>query len=47
LVLEFKGLNGKPRHWTETAPFLWIDPDSHERLAAKVVDGKVVPVQHR
>jgi len=42
LVLEFKGLNGKPRHWTETAPFLWIDPDSHERLAAKVVDGKVV-----
>jgi CubicO group peptidase (beta-lactamase class C family) len=42
LVTEFKGLNGKPRHWTETAPFLWIDPDSHERLAAKVVDGKVV-----
>jgi hypothetical protein len=42
LVLDFKGLNGKPRRWTETAPFLWIDPDSHERLAAKVVDGKVV-----
>jgi CubicO group peptidase (beta-lactamase class C family) len=42
LVLEFKGLNGKPRHWTEVAPFLWIDPDSHERLAAKVVDGQVV-----
>jgi CubicO group peptidase (beta-lactamase class C family) len=42
LVTEFKGLNGKPRHWTETAPFLWIDRDSHERLAAQVVDGKVV-----
>jgi CubicO group peptidase (beta-lactamase class C family) len=42
LVTEFKGLNGKPRHWTETAPFLWIDRDSHERLAAQLVDGKVV-----
>jgi CubicO group peptidase (beta-lactamase class C family) len=42
LVTEFKGLNGKPRHWTETAPFLWIDQDSHERLAAQIVDGKAV-----
>jgi CubicO group peptidase (beta-lactamase class C family) len=42
LVTEFKGLNGKPRHWTETAPFLWVDQDSHERLAAQIVDGKAV-----
>jgi hypothetical protein len=35
-------LNDKPRHWVETAPFVWRDPDSHERLAATVVDGKVV-----
>ncbi len=42
LVVPFKGLNDKPRHWVETAPFVWRDPDSHERLAAKVVDGKVV-----
>jgi CubicO group peptidase (beta-lactamase class C family) len=42
LVLPFLGLNGKPRHWVETSPFVWRDTGSHERLAAKVVDGKVV-----
>ena len=42
LVVPFNGLNGKPRHWVETAPFVWRDKDGHERLAAKVVDGKVV-----
>jgi CubicO group peptidase (beta-lactamase class C family) len=42
LVVPFNGLNGKPRHWVETAPFLWRDQDGHERLAAKLVDGKVV-----
>jgi CubicO group peptidase (beta-lactamase class C family) len=42
LMVPFNGLNGKPRHWVETAPFVWRDQDSHERLAAKVVDGKVV-----
>ena len=42
LVVPFNGLNGKPRHWVETAPFVWRDQDGHERLAAKVVDGKVV-----
>jgi CubicO group peptidase (beta-lactamase class C family) len=42
LVLPFLGLNGKPRHWVETVPFVWRDTGSHERLAAKVVDGKVV-----
>jgi CubicO group peptidase (beta-lactamase class C family) len=43
LVLPFKGLNGKPLHWIETAPFVWrATGASHERLAAQVVDGKVV-----
>jgi CubicO group peptidase (beta-lactamase class C family) len=42
LVLPFLGLNGKPRHWVETAPFLWRDSGGHERLAAKVVDGRIV-----
>jgi hypothetical protein len=35
-------LNGQPRHWIEYEPFVWRDRDSHERLAAKVVDGKAV-----
>jgi hypothetical protein len=42
LMVPFNGLNGKPRHWVETAPFVWRDQDSHERLAAQVVDGKAV-----
>jgi CubicO group peptidase (beta-lactamase class C family) len=42
LVLPFPGLNSKPRHWVEVAPFLWRDTGSHDHLAAKVVDGKVV-----
>src|SRR3984885_13747704 len=42
LAVPFNGLNGKPRHWVETAPFVWRDQDSHERLAAKLVDGKAV-----
>jgi CubicO group peptidase (beta-lactamase class C family) len=42
LDTPFNGLNGKPRHWAETAPFVWRDQDGHERLAAKVVDGEAV-----
>jgi hypothetical protein len=38
----FPGLNGEPRHWIEYEPFVWRDRDSHERLTAKVVDGKAV-----
>lgn len=40
LVLPFKGVNGKPRQWTEVSPFVWYDLENHERLAAHVVDGK-------
>jgi CubicO group peptidase (beta-lactamase class C family) len=42
LVSPLNGLNGKPRHWVETTPFVWRDADGHERLAAKVVDGNAV-----
>jgi CubicO group peptidase (beta-lactamase class C family) len=42
IVPPFEGLNGKPRHWVEIAPFVWRDSGSHERLAAKLVDGEVV-----
>jgi CubicO group peptidase (beta-lactamase class C family) len=42
LVLPFPGLNGKPRHWIEVSPFLWRDTGSHDRLAVKLVDNKVV-----
>jgi hypothetical protein len=42
LVMPFNGLNEKPRHWVEVAPFLWQDPEGHERLAAQVADGKAV-----
>ncbi|MES2054498.1 MAG: serine hydrolase domain-containing protein [Pseudomonadota bacterium] len=36
------GLNGVPSKWVEIAPFVWRQVGGHERLAAKVVDGKVV-----
>lgn len=36
------GLNRQPRKWVEIAPFVWRDANNHERLAAQVVDGKVV-----
>ncbi len=42
LVTPFKGLNGKPLQWVETAPYVWREADGHERLAAKVVDGQAV-----
>jgi hypothetical protein len=42
LLAPFPGLNGLPRHWVEVAPFVWRDLNSHERLAAKVADGKAV-----
>ncbi|HEX4676116.1 MAG TPA: serine hydrolase domain-containing protein [Steroidobacteraceae bacterium] len=42
LLAPFPGLNGLPRHWVEVAPFVWRDLNSHERLGAKVVDGKAV-----
>jgi CubicO group peptidase (beta-lactamase class C family) len=42
LIPDMKGLNGAPVKWVEIAPFLWQDEYGHERLAANVVDDKVV-----
>jgi CubicO group peptidase (beta-lactamase class C family) len=42
LVLPFPGLNGEPREWVEIAPFVWRERDGHQRLAARIVDGKAV-----
>ncbi len=36
------GLNGKPKRWRETAPFVWREVDGKNALAAKVQNGKVV-----
>jgi CubicO group peptidase (beta-lactamase class C family) len=41
-IPELTGLNAKPRHWVEIEPFVWLDADSHDRLAAKVIDGNAV-----
>jgi CubicO group peptidase (beta-lactamase class C family) len=41
-IPDLKGLNGAPRRWVEIAPFVWLDAEGHDRLAAKVVDGKPV-----
>jgi len=37
-----KDLNGEPSKWKEIAPWLWRKVGGKERLAADVVDGKVV-----
>jgi hypothetical protein len=42
LVVPIPGPNGKPRDWVETAPFLWVAKEGHERLAAKVENGRIV-----
>lgn len=41
-VSLLKGLNQATRYYREIQPFVWLDADSGWRLAAKVVDGKVV-----
>ena len=42
LVPSLLGVGGAPRKWDEIAPFVWRERGGHDRLAAKVVDGKVV-----
>ncbi|MET0581063.1 MAG: serine hydrolase domain-containing protein [Pseudoxanthomonas sp.] len=36
------GANGVPKKWREVSPYLWQDVAGSDRLAADVVDGKVV-----
>jgi CubicO group peptidase (beta-lactamase class C family) len=42
LLDALPGLGGQPRQWIETSPFVWEDAYGHQRLAAKVENGKVV-----
>jgi CubicO group peptidase (beta-lactamase class C family) len=42
LIPALKDASGAPTRWVEIAPFVWRDAHGHDRLAAKVVDGKVV-----
>ncbi|WP_428684942.1 serine hydrolase domain-containing protein [Sphingopyxis sp.] len=42
IVPAARDLNGVPAEWVETAPFVWHNANGHGRLAAQVVDGKVV-----
>ena len=42
VVPALVGPSGRPREWVEIAPFVWRDRNGHDRLAAKLVDGKVV-----
>ena len=42
IVPAGRDLSGKPAKWVETSPFVWHNANGHGRLAAKVVDGKVV-----
>lgn len=35
-------LAGSDGSWREIAPFVWLAPNGHDRLAAKVIDGKPV-----
>ena len=42
VVPSLKEPGGAARQWHEIAPFVWRESNGHDRLAAKVVDGKVV-----
>jgi CubicO group peptidase (beta-lactamase class C family) len=42
IVPAARDLSGVPADWVETAPFVWHNANGHGRLAAQVVDGKVV-----
>ena len=42
IVSNLLDASGQPRKWVEIAPYVWRDMSSHDRLAAKVVDGKPV-----
>jgi CubicO group peptidase (beta-lactamase class C family) len=36
--------SGEPRRWVEVEPFVWMDVNGHEKLAAEVKDGKVTRI---
>lgn len=42
VIPALKNAGGAIRQWVEIAPFVWRERNGHERLAAKLIDGKVV-----
>lgn len=42
LIPALLGPNGRPREWVEIAPFVWRDRNGEDRIAAQVVDERVV-----
>ncbi len=42
VIPSLTGPDGSMRKWDEIAPFVWRERNGHDRLAAKLVDGKVV-----
>jgi CubicO group peptidase (beta-lactamase class C family) len=42
VIPALKGAGGAVQQWDEIAPFVWRDRNGHDRLAAKLVDGKPV-----
>ena len=40
-VAGIADLGGATKHWREIAPFVWRDTTGNDRMAAKVIDGKV------
>ena len=42
VIPSLKAAGGRAREWVEVSPFVWHDRYGHERLAAKVVDGRIV-----
>jgi CubicO group peptidase (beta-lactamase class C family) len=42
MIPSLKGAGGGVQRWVEISPFVWRDANGHDRLAAKVVDGKPV-----
>lgn len=41
-VPSVTGVDGQPIKWREIAPYVWRDINGSDRLAAKVIDGRVV-----
>ena len=41
VVPALKGFNDAPKKWQEIAPFVWRNVDGDDRIAAKIVNGRV------
>ncbi|MBB6095842.1 CubicO group peptidase (beta-lactamase class C family) [Povalibacter uvarum] len=41
VIPHLTGANGEPKSWREVAPYVWREVGGHERLAARIEDGKI------